>query len=330
MAPEGGIFFKPLAPSQDDYALNPDLYSGVEIQQTDRDYKGEIKGFQLDDAFRQGVVDQGWVGAYGAIGLFGDVIGIDTVKDFGQANADRLRREISRNPKLRNIQAFDPVTGEWTLDGAWNTTEWALSNFALSLPLMAVTAVAFSPPVLAASFGTSALVPVLLYGGLTYADQVEKDPGRAILSGIGQAALDRLGLKAIGVDKLFTKGGRTTIVKGIAKDKSISEKAAEKLLTNAIKTESQILSSATTKILKDTFVKGGSTLGAVAKGAGGEAVTEAAQELIGIWGENSDIEGFELENRLKNAAVTGGVIGGGISGISNISTQAPNLSLIHI
>ena len=168
--------------------------------------------------------------------------------------------------------------------------------------------------------GASFSVPAMVYAGQIYDEQDDnaKDPGRALLSGVASVALERLGIKGIGLDKVFTSSGRKEAVKALATKNKISDEAASKLLTKTLKEESNALSTGANNFLLNTFKTGGSTLGAAAKGAAAEGITEAAQELLAVWGEGHDLTGLQLENRLKNAAVTGGAIGGTLSGTGHL------------
>ena len=309
--------FKGYAPTEAHFAANPDAYAGVDMERSDRSITNETYGFQLDDAWDIGV-NNGRVGAYSMVGLVGDALNIDAVSNWGNSNADRLKRHIEELPQLRDMVAFDE-NGEWTLDGIGEFTNYVFSNAAASAPLMAVSiaSVAAAP----FTYGASLAVPALLYTGLTYSEQTEKDAGRALTSGIFQGALDLLPIKGVGglVSKMFSKGGRKEVVEEIAKQTGIPEKAAEKLLKDAVEESSKQTVSAQRKLM-GKFI---TTTGKVAGGAAAEGFTETLQEALAIWGEGNKLTEDQLKNRLLNAFVAGGTLGAGFKAVG-ISGEALN------
>ena len=211
--------------------------------------------------------------------------------------------------------AFDD-NGEWTLDGIGEFTNYVFSNAAASAPLMGVTiAAAAAAPF---TMGASLAVPALLYTGLTYSEQTEKNAGRALASGVFQGALDLLPIKGVGglVSKMFSKGGRKEVVEEIVKQTGIPEEAAEKLLKDAVEESSKQTVSAQRKLLGQ-FIN---TSGKIAGGAAAEGFTETLQEALAIWGEGNKLTEDQLKSRLLNAFVAGGTLGAGFKAVG-VSTE---------
>jgi hypothetical protein len=306
------FFLKDMAASEAHYAAAPDMFRGVAMQQSDRNIMNETKGWQIDDAFSMGKTN-GKIGGYAFTQLVGDLVGLDGLANFGEAHADRLRREMQELPQLKDMEAFDE-NGQWTLDGIGEFSNYVFSNVAASAPLMAVTAAS----VAAAPFtwGTTLAIPAAMYSGMTYDAQDEKDIGRALTSGIFQGALDIIGVKGINPVKLFTSGGRKNAAAKIAMQKKISEEAAEALLANAIKDQTSTFLSTQGRALSRSVAIGKR----VGKGAMFESVTEASQEALAIWGEGNEVTPQQVKNRILNAVVAGGVLGAGFTGAGELAS----------
>lgn len=303
---------KDMAASEAHYAAAPGFFRGVALEQADRNIMNETVGWQLDDAFSLSK-SNGKVGGYAFAQLMGDLVNLDSLSKWGEAHSDRLKREMEDLPQLRDMNAFDE-NGQWTLDGISEFSNYVFSNVAASAALMGVTiaSVAAAP----FTWGTTLSIPAAMYSGMTYDAQNEKDIARALTSGVFQAALDVIGVKGLNPTKLFNKAGRKDAIALIADQKNITEEAAEKLLSSAVKGQTSTVISAQKRALSSTM-SAGRRLGA---GGARESITEATQEALAIWGEGNAVTPQEVKNRLLNALVAGGVLGTGFTGVAEIST----------
>lgn len=302
---------KDTAASEAHYAAAPGMFRGVAMERADRNVMNETTGWQLDDAASMGL-SNGKVGAYAFTQLMGDLVGLDGISQWGEAHSARLRRQMEDLPQLRDMSAFDD-NGEWTLDGVSEFTNYVFSNAAASAPLMAVTiASTVAAPF---TYGASLGIPVAMYSGMTYDAQDEKGIARALTSGVFQAALDAIGVKGLNPVKLFTSVGRKNAVTTIASQKGISEEAAKALLTTTIKNQTGTVLSAQGRALSKSMKISGNLV----KGGAREAITEATQEALAIWGEGNEITPEAVKNRLLNAMVAGGVLGAGFTGVEGLA-----------
>jgi len=313
MATLGGDPFqlKDTAASEAHYAAAPGMFRGVAMERSDRTIINETTGWQIDDAASIGL-SNGKVGAYAFTQLMGDLVGLEGLSQWGEDHSARLKRQMEDLPQLRDMSAFDE-NGEWTLDGIGEFTNYVFSNAAASAPLMAVTIA--STAAAPFTYGTSLAIPAAMYSGMTYDAQDEKDLAKALTSGVFQGALDIIGVKGLNPVKLFTASGRKNAVTTIAAQKNISEEAAESLLASTIKDQTTTVLSAQGRALSKSMKISGN----LAKGGAGEAITEATQEALAIWGEGNEVTPQQVKNRLLNAMVAGGVLGSGFTGVSEIA-----------
>jgi len=306
------FLLKDTAATEAYYAAAPNMFRGVAMQRSDRTIMNETKGWQIDDAFAMGKTN-GKIGGYAFTQLVGDLVGLDGLSDFGEANAARLKREMQDLPQLRDMEAFDE-NGEWTLDGISEFSNYVFSNAAASAPLMGVTiASLYAAPF---TWGTSLAIPAAMYSGMTYDAQNTKDVGKALTSGTFQAALDIIGVRGVNPMKLFTSAGRKSAITKIAAQKKISEEAAEALLSQAIKDQTGNFLSTTGRALSKS-AKVGKNIG---KGALYEGITETTQEAIALWGEGNLVTPQEVKNRMLNAIVAGGTLGAGFTSVAELSS----------
>ena len=317
---------KPLAVSEQQYAIAPDLFSpsGVQIRSPlDRTLDNKATN-SISTAFALGMANIE-EGAWGAWDLIGDTLGFD---DTGKPNVDRVQREISRLPELENQIAFDEE-GNWRLNSASQFVDYIFTNAAMSAPYMisSILSVALAP----ATYGTSLAIPSIVYTGQTYNAQERKDPTSAIASGIGQGVLERIGLKGVtSASKNFIKDSavRSKVINDLAKQKFKGNlQLAEASLGNeTIKELLRISKSAKDALALEFRGKyldlGKGTGKAVLRGGASEALTETGQEVLASLGEKSfDINAIntdELSNRLLNAAVAGFTLGGTLSGTGQV------------
>ena len=308
---------KPMAVSESVFSRNPDLYSGVSIRDDNRSLMNETRGIQLDDAFASGK-KQGMLGIYTSMGLIGEMLDIDSMDNWGQGNANRIKREIEDLPQLKNVNAFDPDTGEWTLDGISEFTSYIGTNFASSLPIMGIT---LGAAVLAVpTYGASLAVPASIYTGLNYDSQAKDDKhiAKAFGYGVLQTSLDLLTVY-VPVSKLssfFTNSAtRKEVVKEVAKKYGTSNEAAEKLLAQTMRKQAERGVEITADQMKRGIKKKSARLSATGINVGAsasiEGFTEATQEILSVFAENSTEPPENLHNRLLNSFSAGFFLGGG-------------------
>lgn len=278
----------------------------------DRDVRGNSLN-PISDAF-----DAGLVGVteamWGIIDMVGEKSGNEWVKDVGEAGVTRARSRIADRgfyiQDYKDIEKFSDVF------------EYLGTNAAISLPYMAITLTASA----AAPFtgGLSLTAPASIYAGQTWNEMEgdNKNATLAITSGIIQAALDRLGLKGIisasGVGK---KTLNEAAVKLAARD-GITLTAAKDIVVKATKKEiagfaDDAAAFAKNQLKARHILK--DSLSRIGKGASSEAITEALQETTGYLAAHHDdimkgnFNANELLDRIINASLAGGTLGGGFS-----------------
>ena len=310
----------PLAINEAQYGSAPQLFSGVRTRSNDRTMTNKARS-TLDTAWglgKLGIAE----GAYGALDMIGDVLGIEDLERYGKGHAKRIKREISRLPILEDQQAFDE-NGNWTIDGIGEFANYVYTNAVISAPYMMTTMI--SAALAAPTMGLSMSVPASVYAGQVYNEQPEdnKNAAAAFFAGTGMAALDVLGIRiAGGAGNFMSKEGRNKIVKEVAAKKGISEVDAERLVTHSFTTAIHSV----TKDTRDTLAQDiamSQALRGVGRAAGvgvvGEGLTETAQELIAMAGEMQDVDENEAKSRLLNALVAGGSLGGAFGGASGVT-----------
>jgi hypothetical protein len=258
-------------------------------------------------------------GLFGAIDLIGRTTGIEFLENVGTSNVRALRSELESLPYLRNAEAFDDK-GNWKLDSFGKLTDYLVGTAASSAPQMVASlAAAFAAP---ATFGLSLSVPAAIYTGNVWNEQKEKNASTAIMSGVTQAALDRLGLagvvKAPGLN--ITSSATQELIKNQLIKKGFTKEAAEAMIVKATQESVKDVADAA-KIVAARQQLGLANIGkAVAVGAATEGPTEGLQELVQYFGETSSLnvpEGEDyskLKNRVLNATVGGALLGGTIGG----------------
>ena len=320
LAPTNGV---PLAKmdafNEEEYASFPDLFSGVVLRNKDANFDNTAKT-PWSDAWEAGLSSAGNAFKLSGAAVM-DVMGLDNAQAWLEGSAAQSRATLARAPKIK--LSYKDV--DWTSFD--QITEFLGANVAMSLPFMGVTAAS----VLAAPFtyGTSLTVPVAMYSGMILEEMPgrmeDKSYGLALAGGTIAAALDRLGLKA--AMGTFTPSHFLT---GEAKEKALdaiissglaqSRQQAQQILANATKRE--LLS-----YIDDAgdFVKNQLTKGYILKqtgkrliAAGGiEGSTEVLQELTqytaAVLGSDKTWDYAELEERMANALIAGGMIGSSFS-----------------
>jgi len=271
--------------------------------------------------------------AYGAIDWITDIFGYDLS---GEGDVERMSYALTQLPVLENQNAFDEQ-GNWRLESISSFGEWLISNAIISSPYLVTSMLgAVSTPLMT--------IPALVYTGNTYNEMDEKDPLLAAFSGIGQAALDRLGIEFIlpksklakyaTTDLYRNAAAREAAIKELMKKGATREEAA-KSLSDALRLEAGSFANAAkagiadkirAKYFDDTIT------GAVIKGTAGESITEVLQETIGYLAENNlDFDRMsmqEYQNRALNAAAAGGVLGGVFGGTGQGLTKFSRYSAL--
>ena len=260
--------------------------------------------------------------AYGFASLVGDSLGIDSLKEFGDAGVYRTRRDMEDTPSL--LLDYKDV------DGFGEAVEFVGNNLAMSLPYMGMMiASAAAAPV---TGGASLAVMPSVYSGQVWNEQPEdsKNAINALGAGVLMATVDRLGLKgAVGGFKGIKAGSMTTkelynkavseqaknlVAKGVAKD--TAEQQAKDMVANASKLEIGQISKEVVDVMSQQLKSKGMVmqlLKRVGTGTAFEGTTEALQETIGYVGANLDggvIDFTEMGERALGAAIAGGSLGG--------------------
>lgn len=245
---------------------------------------------------------------FDTLAMVGSATGMDTVRDFGQRKAQENLEEAAQNaPTLPDFSEVENI-GE----GIRFLVGLAGSQ---APQLAAVLAGTAAGAVAAPAVGASAALGAALGGGSTaftqtqnYGDLIRSgiDEDEAVKIGFGtgvlSAALESL-VPVMAVTPLFKAAGAAG-----------GKKITSEILKNI--PERQAVS-----ILKNAAKEGG--VDGVA-----EAATEVAQEALTIASEvyaNRDNPDFELSdddinNRLLNAAVAGGILGAGLGGVTGAAT----------
>lgn len=270
-------------------------------------------------------------GLFGTLEMIGDRTGSDWIRDIGTANVRSLQDNLEKLPYLKQPEAFDE-NGDWKLDTLGKVVDFAIGQAAVSAPQMLATVV--STLAAPATGGLSLTLPAGIYIGNTWNNQDpdKKNATAAIASGLTQTALDKLSVSFMfkpGLD--ITKQATQQLVKKELATKGIVGEAADQLIKNSIKESTKEVGEA----LRVATIK--STMGpkaigkAVLEGAITESGTEALQELAAYLGEEvtlslptSEAESAKLKNRLLNAAVGGGLLGGVMSGGSTTVATLTN------
>ena len=272
--------------------------------------------------------EQGWTGfkesAYGALSLLGDVSGNEWLENVGEDGVARYQAD--------QLDYANKILNYTEVEGFGDAIEYLGNNLAMSIPYMAATSGAavagsLAAPIVGGVAATTFAIgaPAAVYAGQTWNEQegVNKNASIAIASGVAQATLDRLGLDAIfkkGVapKKLLDKAKEALVARGLSPAQASQQIAAasKKEIAGFVGDAAQVAKSQLAA--KELFKQVG---GRALLGAGGEAVTEAAQESIGYYASHTQ-EGFdfnELNNRIVSAAIAGGSLGGAFSVPGSVS-----------
>ena len=255
---------------------------------------------------------------YGAVNMFGDATGLETMSKIGKNGVERAHRQLQ--PYADTIQSYKDV------NGFYSGLEYFTNMLAMSVPYMGITAGAmFTAP---ATGGASLALPASIYAGQTYneMDAKNKNVAVAAISGVAQMALDLLGLKGVMSTKIASK--------------ALFQKAYLELTKRGMSgAEARLaIGSATRRSLAsfagDAASEAGKQLAAKqifldlmrrqARGATIESTTEGLQEATAyVAAHHADIgtsafDFRELVSRATEGAVAGGMLGAGISSMGTV------------
>jgi hypothetical protein len=305
-----------------DEAGRSDLFAGPAIVREGEDRTGKATS-NLSTGLDIGFV-QMQQGLFGAIDLIGKTTGSEFLSNVGTSNVRALKSELESLPYLRNAEAIDEK-GNWKLDSFSKLTDYLVGTAASSAPQMIVSlASAFAAP---ATFGLSLSAPAAIYTGNVWNEQKEKNAGTALISGITQAALDRLGIAGLvkAPNLNITSTATQELVKAQLLKKGFSKEAAEAMIVKATQESVKDVADAA-RIVAARQQLGALNIGkAIGMGAVSEGPTEGLQELVQYFGETSSLnvpEGEEyskLKNRVLNATVGGALLGGTIGGTGAVA-----------
>jgi hypothetical protein len=343
-----GVGFKDDALDESTY--DPALHSGVMFRDHSRTLDNEAKGVwgQIGTAW-----DQGWVGIkegfYGYLDAIGETTEIEMLENIGDQGVLRAREEMRLAPEV--------ILDYREVDSIGNAFQYVLNNAAMAAPYMVTTfgAMAAAVPVGvtttlltgnpmiggAAALGTAVLPTSFIYAGQTW-NEMEGDRGigqfiTASMAGVTIGALDRLGLKGLIAPSvnIMTKEGMEQAAQALVQkgNGAITLDEARKRVFNAtIKEQGRYLQALMrTEGMKDVITKYGKPFSKkdVAlhglQGALRESTTELSQEAVQMAAagllSDKDYTTEEMVNRLINAGVAGGTLGGGLSIAGNVYEQ---------
>ena len=262
--------------------------------------------------------------AYGFLNLLGETTDTEWARQVGE---DGVIRAKSEQQEYGHI-----LTDYKDVNGFGDAVDFVSNNFALSLPYLlgiagSAGAAAVAGPALglgaAGTFALGISAPSAIYSGQTWNEmEGEKSAAWALSSGVAQAALDRLGLsyligKGLGgkaSKDLLTRAVKELVKKGDPEDIAQSKVAAATkrelagFIGDAAKVASEQLNARdiTKNFIKNLVVAGGTE-------AGTEALQESTGYLSAVQGSDKVFDATELTNRVINASLAGGSIGGAIS-----------------
>ena len=279
----------------------------AEFGRTDIDEKTGRSNNPLSDAW-----DTGLIGVqesmYGIVDMLGEKTGYQPLENIGEGGINRARTRIADRGTL--ILDYKDV------DGFDSAIEYITNNAAISLPYMGISiAGAVAAPF---TLGLSYAGPAAVYAGQTW-NQMEgenKSASIAIGAGVAQAALDRLGLSFLTgsgkVGKELLKDATAELMK-----RGMTKEVANQTVMAATRKEIAGFAGDAAQVAADqlkakTLFK--NTASRMATSAGGEAVTEAMQELTGyagaVIGSDKTWDWNEVNHNLTNALIAGGTLGG--------------------
>jgi hypothetical protein len=269
-------------------------------------------------------------GFFGAIDMLGTKTGISYLEELGKRNIKQQESILRDLPYLKSPEAFDDK-GNWKLDSFSKVIDYSVGTAAASAPQMVTSIVAtMASPM---TGGASMSVPVATYTGQVWNAQKEKNATAAIMSGVTQAALDKLGLSGIASGaalKITDKATQAMVVKELM-GRGVTAEAAEKMIIRSTQEAIKDVSDAMRSVAMKQNLGPAAIAGAIAKGSASEGITEGLQEIAGYLGETVAIpeskeDWNKLQNRTMNAMAGGAILGGGLSGAGRTVATLANSS----
>jgi len=329
-----GLRFKRLALDESEFDKN--FHSGVQFRDEERTIDNKPKGLLSGGAYAFGT---GWdgikEGAFGYLEAIGEMSEIELFENLGAQGGMRARSQIANTPDL--LLNYDEV------DGLYSGFQYVINNAAMSAPYMVTSFAALAAAIPASALigggalTTAALATIptsIVYAGQTW-NEMEGKKGAAqfvaaSISGIGQATLELLGLRGLVVPvKVFSAAGQKKITEKLI-ERGLSPEKAKLVFASAVgKAQKQFLTGFGRITAEDIASFSAGSLGkAAAAGVAREALTEVGQEGLAM----ATAAGFsdksytaeEVQNRLTNAAIAGGVLGGTIGSATNTYMQSRN------
>jgi hypothetical protein len=305
-----------------EYAANPDLYMSIKSKNKGADYAGRSR-----TPFGTGF-DTGYANMAKGLNVFGQALanrfGAEIMEAEFAASASVNQQYIEGLPTVK----MDVTEIDWTsFDEVTTGMKGMLGS---SIPFMGATMLGMAAaPV---TYGTSMALPMSMYTGMTL-DSMEgniedKNLVVAMVAGAGMTYLDKIGLKGlVSPSMMITKEGREEAIKAIAKSDEFrhlapeaARKAASKRLLQVSKKQlltyvDDAKAFGANQILKGHLFR--ESVKGLAKATGGEGVTEAMQELTeytaSVIGSEKEWNYDEIQNRMTNAIVAGGLMGAGFA-----------------
>ena len=313
---------KMLAFNAEEYNSNPDLFMGMKNRTVGADYEGKSRT-PFSTSW-----DVGFATLYKSLNTFGqkaaNLVGATGVEASFAADVADNESYITSQPTVK----MDVTEIDW-LDYDEVTTG-LMGMLGTSLPFMAttLTGMALAPITL----GTSMSVPVAMYSGMVLDEmegQIEdKNFGIAIAAGAGMTVLDRLGIKGLISPKMMmTSAGRKEAIEAISRHKMFEGLSREQALQGAsnfylTQSKKQLLgfvddakAFGASQLQKSQLFKEG--VRRLGKSSASEGVTEAMQELTqytaAVIGSEKEWDYDEVQHKMTNAIVAGGLMGGGFA-----------------
>ena len=357
-----GINFKGRATSEAYY--DPDFHSGVMFRDTDRDLENNRKGFfgQAGSSFYQSWqgIKEGFYGYMQATGQVSDFEALDNV---GMQGVLRARETLRQQPHVvLDYREVDGVFKgfQYVMNNAAMSAPYMASTMAamvLAAPLAAASAPLLGPAAGAVAIGATAVPNSLIFAGQIW-NEMEGEKGAAqwaaaTAGGVSMSVLERFGLSkllpktslinAAGLERasqaLVTRVNKEAAagkLGGILRPGSatpvtpITLAQARNHLKNAVASEQRRMMKSMGDFRPEDIMKfsGLALAKNTARGAAIESATEIMQESIqmataaGVSDKRYTPE--EIKNRLLNAGIAGGTLGGTFSGIGAGRQQLKN------
>lgn len=319
-------------------ATVPALSGGVVFRHDDRNMNNMAYD-QTGTTWARSVSDM-WKGLGGIESIVGEELKWDWLKKRGDER--QIREKIAQADMPQTLSSYKDLRFDDPWTGITSTATYLANMFTGSLPmfgLMAAATVGTAGLGLAGATGAavSTIPSSLAFAGQFYADQPDdkKNPSLAIAAGIAAAALDRLGFEAfINPKMIFEKAAREEVLQTMLRSNRYATIAeARTALEQATKRTLIDLSEGGALFAKQFYAGTAAkmrAIGQVGIGLGSEATTETLQTLVELAATSSnpstDIRyAKDFEEQLLNAAIGGGVLGGGIS----FSGAAINMAQWH-